>query len=292
MDVMAARRNTSRAGFLCAALGLGLGAGGCASSAQGDLSSLASNSDEIVWQAAEKAAQKKQWESARKLYRRIIDGFPNSEHIPGARLGTAEAHFEEGGTAGYILAISEYREFLTLYPSHPRADYAQFRTAEAHYEQRNSPDRDQTSTHKAIEEYERLLDLYPASPHVETARTRVTALRQSLARAEFHAGYFYQRTRRAYRSAIGRYEGILSDYPDYGELDEVLYRLSECLVGSARKAEALPHLSRLVGEYPDSRFTAPARTLIDALAKDGILPPPPPAADAPAAGPPPESPSR
>jgi outer membrane protein assembly factor BamD (BamD/ComL family) len=99
--------------------------GGCASSGQGDLSSLASNSDEIVWQAAEKAFQKKQWEGARKLYRRIIDGFPQSEHIPAARLGTAESYFNEGGTANYILAISEYREFLTLYPSHPRSDYAQ-----------------------------------------------------------------------------------------------------------------------------------------------------------------------
>jgi len=264
----------------------------CASSSQGDLASLASSSDEIVWQAAEKAFQKKQWEGARKLYRRIIDGFPQSEHLPGARLGTAEAHFQEGGTANYILAVSEYREFLTLYPSHPRSDYAQFQTGEAYYRQRNSPDRDQTSTLKALEEYERLLDVYPSSTYVETARLRVANLRQHLARAEFHAGYFYQRTRRALRSAIGRYEGILADYPDYAGMDEVLYRLSECLVAAARKAEALPHLGRLVGEYPNSNFIPEARSLMDQLAKDGITAPPVPSADTPPAGPPPEKPSR
>jgi hypothetical protein len=45
--------------------------------------------------------------------------------------------------------------------------------------------------------------VYPNSTYVETARLRVANLRQYLAKAEFHAGYFYQRTRRALRSAIG-----------------------------------------------------------------------------------------
>ncbi len=274
-----------------AALGLAMALAGCASS-QGDLSSLASSSDEIVWQAAEKAFQKRQWESARKYYRRIIDGFPQSEHLPAARLNLAESHFKEGGTGNYILSISAYREFLTLYPSHPKSDYAQYQTAEAYYLQRNGPDRDQTSTLKALEEYERLLDTYPSSSYVEPARLRVADLRQNLGKAEFAAGYFYQRTRRAYRSAINRFEGILSDYPDYAGLDEVLYRLSECLVFVARKAEALPHLSRLASEYPGSKFAAPARTLMEELAREGVAAPPSPApVDANPPGPPAESPT-
>ena len=131
-------RPTPRSWPCLGALALALALGGCASS-QGDLSSLASSSDEIVWQAAEKAFQKKQWDSARKYYRRIIDGFPQSEHLPGARLGQAETHFKEGGAGNYILAVSEYREFLTLYPSHPKSDYAQFQTAEAYYLQTKQP---------------------------------------------------------------------------------------------------------------------------------------------------------
>jgi outer membrane protein assembly factor BamD len=273
-----------------AALGLAAALAGCASS-QGDLSSLASSSDEIVWQAADKAFQKKQWDSARKYYRRIVDGFPQSEHLPDARLALAETHFKEGGTGNYVLAVSEYREFLTLYPSHPKSDYAQFQTAEAYFQQRNGPDRDQTNTMKALEEYERLLDVYPNSSHVETSRLRIASLRQSLAKAEFAAGYFYQRTRRAYRSAINRYEGILSDYPDYAGLDEVMFRLSECLVAAARKAEALPHLSRLLAEYTSSKFAPQAKTLMDELARDGVAPPPPPNTEVPPQGPPPEKPT-
>jgi outer membrane protein assembly factor BamD len=268
-------KRTGRSWFgLAVLLGL-LGAlSGCASS-QGDLTSLSSSSDEIVWQAAEKALQKRQWDTARKHYRRIIDGFPQSDHLPDARLNLAETHFKEGGTGNLVLAVSEYREFLTLYPSHPKSDYAQFQTAESYYLQRNGPDRDQTNTTKALDEYERLLDVYPNSSHVEVARLRVANLRQYLAKAEFSAGYFYQRTRKAYRSAVNRYEGILSDYPDYAAIDEVLYRLSESLVASARKAEALPYLSRLTAEYTSSKFAPMGRTLMDELARQGVAAPPP-----------------
>ncbi|MFI5184302.1 MAG: outer membrane protein assembly factor BamD, partial [Vicinamibacteria bacterium] len=219
---------------------------GCASGGQADIATLASNSDQIIFEAGQKAAEKKQWEAARQYFKRIIDGFPQSQLGPAARLALADSHFGEGGTASHILAISEYRDFVTLYPSHPRSDYAQFRIGEAYFAQKNRPDRDQTSTYHALAEYEHLLEAYPSSPYIEQARGRISTCRQSLARAEFLAGYFYQKTRRAYRAAISRYDGILNDYPDYDSVDEVLYRLSQCLVFTARTAEALPHLAKLL----------------------------------------------
>lgn len=226
-----------------------------------DVATLSSNSDEVVWDAGQKAYEKKNWDSARQHFKRIIDGFPQSEHGPGARLGLAESHFQEGGSASYILAIAEYRDFLTLYPSHPKADYAQFQVGECYFKQKNSPERDQGPTEKALAEYERLLDLYPQSSYVEPARARIRLCRQNLARAEFSAGYFYQKTRQAWRAAILRYEGIVNEYPDFEEFDAVLYRLAQCLDASGRKAEALPNLSRLLAEYPTSPWADEARKL-------------------------------
>lgn len=225
------------------------------------MASLSSSSDQVVWEAAQKAYAKKNWESARQLFKRIVDGFPQSEHGPAARLGLAESHFQEGSSGSYILAISEYRDFLTLYPSHPRSDYAQFQVAEAYFKQKNGPDRDQGPTDKALAEYERLLDVYPQSSLVEKARDRIRQCRQSLARAEFNAGYFYQKTRQAWRAAILRYEGINNEYPDFEDFDQVLYRMAECLGASGRKAEALPYLARLLSEYPTSHFAELARKL-------------------------------
>jgi outer membrane protein assembly factor BamD len=246
----------------------------CASGGEPDIATLASNSDQVIWEAGQKAFQKKQWDNARQHFRRIIDGFPSSEYGPPARLALADTYFQEGGTGNYILAVGAYREFLTLYPSHPRSDYAQFQAAEAFYQQRSGPDRDQTPTMKALDEYQRLVDVYANSEYAERARERIMELRQVLARAEFNAGYFYQRTRQAYRAAINRYEGILSEYPDYKHLDDVLLRLAECLNVTGRAAEAQPHLARLLSEYPQSEHVKRAEELMALMATRTVPPPP------------------
>jgi outer membrane protein assembly factor BamD len=230
-----------------------------------DVSTLASSSDQILWDAGVKATQKKNWESARQIYKRIVDGFPQSEYGPAARIALGDSYFTEGGAANYILAIGAYRDFLTLYPSHPKSDYAQLQVAESHFRQRNGADRDQTETDKALQEFQRLLDVYPQSPLVEKAKDRIVECRGSLARAEFLAGFFYQRSRQACRAAISRYETILSDYPDYKAIDEVLFRIGQALAACSRPAEALPHLSRLIEEYKTSRFLDDAKKLFDQL---------------------------
>jgi outer membrane assembly lipoprotein YfiO len=233
-----------------------------------DLEALSSASDQIVWEAGQKAVAKKDWSSARQYFRRLIDAFPQSEHQPDARIALADSYFQEGGTASYVLAVSSYREFLTLYPQHPKSDYAQYRAAESYFKQKNSPDRDQTSTQQALEEYQRLLDVYPQSTWIEPARERIHQCRQDLARAHFMVAYFYQRTRQAWRSAIGRYEMIVTDYPDFDRFDEVLFRLAECLGNAGRYAEARPHLARLLADYPQSPFVAGAKKL------EATFPPP------------------
>jgi outer membrane protein assembly factor BamD len=234
--------------------------GGC-SSHQLDLEALSSASDEVVWEAGQKAVEKKDWESARQYYRRLIDAFPQSEHQADARIAVADSYFEEGGTGNYVLAVSAYREFLTLYPQHPKSDYAQFRAAESYFKQKNSPDRDQTATEQALEEYQRLLDVYTESPWVEPAREKIRECRQTLARSDFQVGYFYQKTRKSWRSAIGRYETIVSEYPDFERFDEVLFRLAQCLAYSGRYAEARPHIGRLQAEFPESAFVEEAKKL-------------------------------
>jgi outer membrane protein assembly factor BamD len=261
---------------VCAAL---LAAGCAHGGGQADLATLTSNSDQVIWEAGETALKKHNYEAARQHFKRIIEAFPQSEYGPPARLSVGDAYFQEGGTANYILAIGAYREFLTLYPSHAKSDYAQIQVAESYYKQRNGPDRDQTPTQNALDEFQRLKDIFPDSPLVEVANARIAECRQSLARSEFLAGYFYQKTRRAYRSAILRFEALLRDYPDYGHMDEVLFRLGECLALAGRGPEALPYLSRVANEYPQSKYADDARKLMgrnQALTPEAPAPAPEP----------------
>lgn len=246
-----------RLGLVLAALILTAGCG----THQVDVAVLSSPSDQIVWEAAQKASARKDWVSARQYLKRIVDAFPQSPRQPDARIALADSYLEDGGTANYVLAAAAYREFLTLFPRHPKADYAQFRAGECYFKQKNSPDRDQTSTQQALEEYQRLLDVYPDSARVEETRERIRQCRQTLARSHHLVAQFYQRARRAWRSAIFRYEIVLAEYPDYERTDEVLLRLAQCLATAGRYAEALPHLGRLEKEFPESAFAARAREL-------------------------------
>lgn len=257
-----ARGEALRRGLPCA---LALAFAACGGNRQPDIATLASNSDQLIWEEGQKAFDKKLWDNARQHFKRIIDGFPQSEYGPAARVALGDAYFREGGTANYILAVSAYRDFLTLYPSHARADYAQFQVGEGFSKQMNPADRDQTPTHKALEEYQRLLELYPQSSYAEQARQRVAECRQRLARHEFMVGWFYQRTRQLCRAAIARFETVLAEYPDYPQTDEVLLRLAECLAQSGRGAEALPQLARLLQDYPQSTFADEARALMSTL---------------------------
>lgn len=242
---------------------------------QPDIATLTSNSDQVIWEAGQKALQKHDWESARQHFKRIIDAFPQSQYAPSARLALGDTYIQEGGTSNDILAIGAYREFLTLYPSHPKSDYAQFQVAESYFRQKSGPDRDQTQTLHALEEYERLLDLYPSSPYIEQARGRIKESRQTLARAEYMAGYFYQKTRQYCRAAVARYEGILKDYPDFDDLDLVLLHMAECLHAQGRTAEALPHLGRLLEDFPESGQADSARSLMEEWSHEPAAPAPP-----------------
>jgi len=249
---------------LAAVAGAALLAQACAHGGK-SISTLTSSSDAVVWEAGQKLLEKKRFEEARQHFKRIVEGFPQSEHAPAARIALGDSYFREGGEANYILAVSEYRGFLTLYPSHPRSEYAEFQVAQSFDRQRHGPDRDATQTLKALEEYQRLLELYPATKYVEEARARIVDCRQNLARTEYLVGYFYQRTRRAYRASLSRYELLLKDYPDYARMDEVLFRSAECLSLLGRPAEALPRVTQVLEEHPKSPLLGSARKLREQL---------------------------
>ena len=87
--------------------------------------------------------------------------------------------------------------------------------------------------------------------------------------------WFYQKSRKAYRAAVPRYQDILKNYPDFDQTDETLLRLGQCLTFTGRTAEAAPVLARLVDEYPESTFVKDAKLLlstpVDPKAPNGMV---------------------
>jgi len=233
-------------GIVVAATALGCGGGG--------------REDPMLQLSAEEALDEGKVLMEAKKYMRAQEYFghayevePNSATGREALLLGADALFEAGGRDNYIRAEARYRDFQNRFPTTRQGPYVVYRVAESLANRVLQPDRDQSSTRKAIEAYEEVLLLYPDSEYAERAREQITALRARLAESEYRVGRFYFRAGLA-KAAVGRFSGMLSAYPDYPELDKVLYYLGMAYRKYDKAEQARSTFERLRAEYPDSSW--------------------------------------
>ncbi len=178
---------------------------------------------------------------------------PNSKTGRDALLLSADAYYLNGGTSNFVKAEAKYRDFLNRFPTSERSDYVQMQIANCLAEQMLKPDRDQTATLKALTAFEGVLQLYPGSTYIEEVETRIVEIRQALAEHEYKVGRYNFR-RRLYTAAAWRLEGLTQDYPDYQEMDKVLFMLGRAFGRGGRPEKAAEIFEQLSAEYPESPF--------------------------------------
>jgi outer membrane protein assembly factor BamD len=209
---------------------------------------------EEAYTRGEQLIAKKKWDLGRQYLRFVAENYANDPIGRQAALKLADSYFDEGTALSYLEAQTRYRDFRNRYPSSPRADYALFRLAQTADKEAEKPDREQTNTRLAAASYRDLIIGYPDSPYLTEARARLERIRNLLAQHEYLVGQFYYR-RKAWTAAKGRFNTVLTAYPDYKGLDRVLYELGhvERRLGSEEKARA--SWQRLAHDFPASRWT-------------------------------------
>ena len=245
--------------------------------------------DKFLYDRGTESLEKKRWMTAREYFRRIIDGYPQSELRPDAKLGIGDSYLGEGTGESYVLAVNEYREFLTFYPTNARADYAQYKLGMTYYRQMRGPQRDQTETREAVKEFQAFVERYPNSALLPEVQQRLRESRDRVGEAEYQVGVFYYK-QRWYPGAIDRLRALMKSDPGFTYRDGLYYYLAEALLKVKLDAEALPLYERLLTEFEQSEFLEKARERRDelkaSLAKAGapaMAPPadPPPGAATP-----------
>jgi outer membrane protein assembly factor BamD len=107
------------------------------------------------------------------------------------------------------------------------------------------PDRDLSDIGEALSAYQQLVNLYPNSRYVSEAQTRMEDLRELLAEHEWLVGEFYLRNKR-YQGALGRFEFIRENYPDFSKIETVNVKISELeTIIAERDAEWKRHIEAL-----------------------------------------------
>lgn len=211
-------------------------------------------SDQELLRSAEAALQRHQYEAARKDLTRLMNQYPESDLLATARLTTAKALYLG---KKYEEARAEYQRFLDLYPQHEGTDEAHYYLGMCYFRQADTPDRDQSFTRKALDEFDLLLKQMPDSQYAPDARERRAQARRKLAEKELYIGIFYFH-RGNYAAAVARFKTLLTQYDAAGLDDQALYYLGESLWRLEQREEARAALERLVQDYSQSEWAAPA----------------------------------
>jgi outer membrane protein assembly factor BamD len=177
---------------------------------------------------------------------------------PLVRLAIADATFYQGTALALIDARNLYLEFVTMNGDHALAPYAQLQVGQCSLAQVNHPTKDQTETQEAIRELETVSQRWPDSPFAAAARSLLGQARANLAESEYLVGRFYL-SRKAYPAAVERFGRILRLYPDFEEMEKVLYHMGDAHLRAGNDVEGRLYLEQIVEDYPDSEWAGPAR---------------------------------
>jgi outer membrane protein assembly factor BamD len=196
---------------------------------------------------------------AREFLLHAFEVAPNSATGREALLLVADAHFLDGGSDNFIKAEAKYRDFQNRFPTSDRSAYVQFQIANSLAKRMLKPDRDQAATYKALEAYNDLLRIYPTSEYVSQAEEQIRVVKNNLAESEFLKGYFHMRSMRLPNAAIRRFERVLEDYPDFDQMDKVMFYLGRAYERAEEADKAREIRQRLRQEYPQSPLIAKLR---------------------------------
>lgn len=214
--------------------------------------------DKFLYTKGTESLDKKRWMTAREYFRRLIDGYPQSELRPDAKLGVGDSYLGEGTTESLLLAVNEYREFLTFYPTSARADYAQYKLGMTYFKQMRAPQRDQTETREAVREFQVFMERYPNSALRPEVEAKLRESRDRVSTSEYQVGVFYYK-QRWYPGAIDRLRALLKSDPGFTYRDGLYYYLGEALLKVRLDAEALPLFEKLLTEFTVSEFLEKAK---------------------------------
>ena len=154
--------------------------------------------------------QQKKYERAIEAFQKLKDRFPYNQYAIVAELKLADSYFLN---KDYELAAVAYKEFEKLHPANEVIPYVIFQLAMCYFKQMPTIDRDQSYASSAIQEFGRLIKSFPKSEYISQAQTNLIIAKKNLVSHEFNIGEFYFKGKK-YEAALGRFEGILRQFPD------------------------------------------------------------------------------
>lgn len=143
-------------------------------------------------------------------FNRIVLNYGGESGIDSVQYYMALSHFKIGE---YFSASYEFIRLAERFPESDLAEEAYFMDGESYFKISPRYVLDQKDTHRAIRKYQNYLDLYPRGRFSENALSRISTLREKLARKEFEAGELYMKLNQP-RAARVYFSEVINNYYD------------------------------------------------------------------------------
>jgi outer membrane protein assembly factor BamD len=206
-----------------------------------------------------------------KRYVRAIDNYskirtdhPFSPLVTQVELKIADAYYRN---QQYGEAINAFKEYQAMHPTSEHIPFVVLRLGQSYFDQFTSTDRDQKNTEIAKGYFENVITNYPKSREAAEAKEKLAKCLEYLAEHEFNIAHFYFREEK-YPAARDRFEEIVRKYKDTTTAVKSLFYLGESYRNEKNAIKATLAYEALIQHYPESKFTAEAKTQLARVEKE------------------------
>ena len=242
------------------ALSLGLAATfvGCSSNPKKDVVDKGpQSSEQIYYDKAQKALDRKQYSEAAKSLEALDTYFPTGQYSQQAQLDLLYTKFMQKDYEGSI-ALAE--RFIRLNPQHPNVDYAYYVRGVSNMEQNyegllrytslQQSHRDVSYLKVAYQNFVDFIRRFPSSEYAVDAAQRMKFINQELAESEMNAARFNVK-RKAWLAAVERSQWVVEHYPQTPQIPEALATVAYGYEKLGDKATSQQYVEVLKLNYPN-----------------------------------------
>ena len=238
---------------------LGIFGGGGTDEYEELIGSVSPGRDRELFIVATREIRKNNYDVGRLLFQTIITTYPDSPYLPMAKLAVGDSFYVEGSTASLIQAIAAYQDWLTFFPTHPLSCRVILKIAESEMRQIGLPDRDATRAKRAETRLKAMLQQCSQTFLKGEAEERLRQVQDNLGLHNLLiANYYYSlsidQKKGGLKGSQSRYREIVDKYPNFGYMDEVLYKLANTYLVEEETDQAARYYQKIVSEYPNSEY--------------------------------------
>ena len=204
-----------------------------------------------VYSEAENLLKNEDFEDAAKRFKDIETYFPYSEKAGTAQVMSAYCNFKNGS---YLDAIRELDVFLRYHPASELVPYAMYLKAVSKYMTVSTAGRDSAQAKDARKAFVELINRFPTCKYVEDSQKKIIILDDIIAAHEMVIGRYYQQNKNGL-AALGRYNYVVSRFPNTKSAEEAFYRIVECCKNEGLQEEAKNAASVLKARFPKGNWT-------------------------------------